>query len=263
MASARNRLRPAVWKNSSTALSSNEGELARSITTCAPARPCFSPSPVMVLKPLCGAAARTSCPPRRRIATVLAPIRPMPPITTTFIVCILRREERAGQWLAEDRLMSARESAMAGIKDAPQPCGLYEIGAHVAVPNILWSSDWSVAPGPMLRTTITFSSTNCSQDTCVPMKVGGSACRATRPLPRGPKGSDGIPANWTVEVPTHWGLTWRQHRRPGPPSGNAGQYLLPSVPERRQRSTSAPAILPTSYSARSSGGGKQWLKIHS
>lgn len=128
---------------------------------------------------------------------------------------------------------------MAGIKDAPQPCGLYEIGAHVAVPNILWSSDWSVAPGPMLRTTITFSSTNCSQDTCVPMKVGGSACRATRPLPRGPKGSDGIPANWTVEVPTHWGLTCRQHRRPGPPSGNAGQYLPPrrarTTPEEHQR----------------------------
>ena len=34
-------------KNSSTALSSNEGELARSITTCAPARASLSPSPVM------------------------------------------------------------------------------------------------------------------------------------------------------------------------------------------------------------------------
>ena len=34
----RRRLRPEVSKNSSTALSSNEGELVRSITTCAPAR---------------------------------------------------------------------------------------------------------------------------------------------------------------------------------------------------------------------------------
>src|SRR5213593_1831278 len=36
-ASAARRLRPEVSKNSSTALSSNEGELARSITTCVPA----------------------------------------------------------------------------------------------------------------------------------------------------------------------------------------------------------------------------------
>ena len=34
----RRRLRPEVSKNSSTALSSNEGELVRPITTCAPAR---------------------------------------------------------------------------------------------------------------------------------------------------------------------------------------------------------------------------------
>src|SRR6202795_773698 len=37
-ASPARRLRPEVSKNSSTALSSNEGELVRSITTCAPAR---------------------------------------------------------------------------------------------------------------------------------------------------------------------------------------------------------------------------------
>jgi hypothetical protein len=36
-ASAASRFRPEVSKNSSTALSSNEGELARSITTCVPA----------------------------------------------------------------------------------------------------------------------------------------------------------------------------------------------------------------------------------
>jgi hypothetical protein len=71
---------------SSTALSSNEGELARSITTCAPARASFSPSPVMVLTPLLGAAARTSWPPWRTIATVFETIRPEPPITTIFMV---------------------------------------------------------------------------------------------------------------------------------------------------------------------------------
>src|SRR5271166_5431886 len=57
-ASAGRRLRPEVSKNSSTALSSNEGELARSITTCAPARASLSPSPVMVLSPYDAADVR-------------------------------------------------------------------------------------------------------------------------------------------------------------------------------------------------------------
>src|SRR6516164_10472793 len=52
--SAGRRLRPAVSKNSSTALSSNDGELARSITTCAPATASLTPSPVIVLTPLLG-----------------------------------------------------------------------------------------------------------------------------------------------------------------------------------------------------------------
>ena len=69
------------------ALSSNDAELARSITTCAPAMACLSPSPVMVLMPLWGEAATTSWSPRRRMATVFEPIRPVPPMTTTFMVC--------------------------------------------------------------------------------------------------------------------------------------------------------------------------------
>ena len=69
-----------VSKNSSTALSSNEGELARSITVCAPARVSLSPSPVTVLTPLCGEAAMTSWPRWRRMGTVFEPIRPVPPI---------------------------------------------------------------------------------------------------------------------------------------------------------------------------------------
>src|SRR5215467_12576647 len=42
-ASAARRLRPEVSKNSSTALSSNDGELASSIATCAPAMASLSP----------------------------------------------------------------------------------------------------------------------------------------------------------------------------------------------------------------------------
>jgi hypothetical protein len=81
---AARRLRPEVWKNSSTALSSKEGELARSITTCAPATACLTPSPVIVLTPLLGEAVTTSWPPWRRMATVFEPIRPVPPMTTIF-----------------------------------------------------------------------------------------------------------------------------------------------------------------------------------
>src|SRR5262245_4620227 len=87
-ASAASRLRPEVSKNSSTALSSNEGELARSITTCAPAMASLSPSPVMVLTPLLGEAATTSWPRWRRMATVFEPIRPVPPMTTIFMVSL-------------------------------------------------------------------------------------------------------------------------------------------------------------------------------
>src|SRR5262244_1067715 len=85
-ASAASRLRPEVSKNSSTALSSNEGELARSITTCVPAMASLRPSPVMVLTPVLGEAAKTSWPPCRRMATVFEPIKPVPPITTIFMV---------------------------------------------------------------------------------------------------------------------------------------------------------------------------------
>src|SRR5215472_9810043 len=84
--SAGRRLRPEVSKNSSTALSSNDGELVRSITTCAPAMASLSPSPVMLLTPLLGEAATTSWPRWCRMATVFEPIRPVPPMTTIFMV---------------------------------------------------------------------------------------------------------------------------------------------------------------------------------
>ena len=71
-----------------TALSSNDGELVRSITTCAPAMASLSPSPVMVLTPRLGEPATTSWPPWRRMATVFEPIRPVPPIATIFMVTL-------------------------------------------------------------------------------------------------------------------------------------------------------------------------------
>src|SRR5215470_8999920 len=95
-ASAARRLRPEVSKNSNTALASNDGELARSITTHVPAMAPLRPSPVMVLTPVLGEAATTSWPPWRRMATVLEPIRPVPPITTIFIANLLVRSPRVG-----------------------------------------------------------------------------------------------------------------------------------------------------------------------
>src|SRR5207302_5654707 len=95
-ASAARRLRPEVSKNSSTALSSNEGELARSITTCVPAMASLRPSPVMLLTPVFGEAATTSWPRWRRKGTVFEPIRPVPPITTIFIPNLLVRSPQAG-----------------------------------------------------------------------------------------------------------------------------------------------------------------------
>src|SRR5437773_10878253 len=85
-ASAARRLRPEVSKNSSTALSSNEGELARSITAGVQARGSLRPSPVMLLTPVFGEAATTSGPRWRRMGTVFEPIRPVPPMTTIFMV---------------------------------------------------------------------------------------------------------------------------------------------------------------------------------
>src|SRR5262249_30890830 len=84
--SAARRLWPEVSKNSRTALSSKEGELARSITPWGRATASWTPSPVMVLTPLLGEAATTSWPPSRRMATVFEPMRPVPPMTTIFIV---------------------------------------------------------------------------------------------------------------------------------------------------------------------------------
>src|SRR5262245_17614221 len=85
-ASAASRLRPEVSKNSSTAWSSHEGALARSITTCAPAMAAVRPSPVMVLTPVWGEAATTSWPPWSSMGTVFEPMRPVPPMTTIFMV---------------------------------------------------------------------------------------------------------------------------------------------------------------------------------
>jgi hypothetical protein len=42
----------------------------------------------MLLTPLFGEAATTSWPPWRRMATVYEPIRPVPPMTTIFMVCL-------------------------------------------------------------------------------------------------------------------------------------------------------------------------------
>src|SRR5262249_9123990 len=68
-----------------TALSSNEGEFARSTTTWVPASTSASPSPVIVLTPESGDAATTSWPFCRSLFTSFDPVRPVPPMTTIFM----------------------------------------------------------------------------------------------------------------------------------------------------------------------------------
>src|SRR5690348_5006555 len=78
-------LRVEVWKNFIAASDSSDGEFDTSTTTSAPARALESPSPVSVLTPVSGAAATASWPRSRSEATTFEPIRPVPPIITTFM----------------------------------------------------------------------------------------------------------------------------------------------------------------------------------
>src|SRR4051812_5687894 len=133
-ASAVRRLRPEVSKKSSTALPSNEGELARSTTTCVPARACARPSPVMVFTPVLGAAATTSWPPWRRMAAVFEPIRPVPPIMRIFIsrlqetmVPLARLASSAARWAATQGLGAS------GL-DERQDVGVHDFGMGRAHP---------------------------------------------------------------------------------------------------------------------------------
>src|SRR5215471_20264983 len=82
------RLRVDVSKNVSTAASSQEGEFVTSTTTEVPLSASESPSPVMLLTPVVGAAATTSCPSSRRILTSFDPMSPVPPTTTIFMILL-------------------------------------------------------------------------------------------------------------------------------------------------------------------------------
>jgi len=84
-ASAARRLRPEVSKNSSTALSSNEGELATIDHHLRAGHGLFEALAVMLLTPVLGEAATTSWPrlgaELRRSSSRSAPV---PPMTTIF-----------------------------------------------------------------------------------------------------------------------------------------------------------------------------------
>src|SRR6266850_3676161 len=69
-----------------TATSSKDGELETSTTTWAPLSTSANPSPVSVLTPELGDAATASCPTALSFVTSFDPIRPVPPITTIFIL---------------------------------------------------------------------------------------------------------------------------------------------------------------------------------
>src|SRR5579863_304461 len=128
-ASAAKRLRPEVSKNFSTALSSNEGELVRSITTCAPATASLRPSPVMLLTPVLGEAATTSWPPWRRMATVFEPIKPVPPMTTIFMAYPpLRGFTRDRRFIAPSRRMKCHVEPIPAVDRDDRQTELRQLG---------------------------------------------------------------------------------------------------------------------------------------
>src|SRR6185503_18362083 len=80
------------------------------ITTCVPAMASLRPSPVMVLTPLLGEAATTSWPHWRRMETVFEPIRPVPPMTTIFMVSLPSAPEEGQQFGVYLILVRGREA---------------------------------------------------------------------------------------------------------------------------------------------------------
>src|SRR5215218_1083565 len=83
--SAASWLRVEVTKNSRTASSSQDGALATSTTTSAPAITSARPSPLIVSTPVAGEAGTASCPWAISRVTTLLPTRPLPPMTTIFM----------------------------------------------------------------------------------------------------------------------------------------------------------------------------------
>ena len=86
--SAARRLVVEVVKKSSTSASANDGEFETSTTTFAPTSTSVSPSPVMVFTPELGEAAIASWPLSMRCSTTLDPMRPVPPMTTIFMMTV-------------------------------------------------------------------------------------------------------------------------------------------------------------------------------
>src|SRR3954447_18402706 len=85
-ASASRMLRVEVVKNDRAVASSNSRVFETSTTTEAPTRTSASPSPVSVSPPEAGEAATASCPWRLRSVTTFDPMRPVPPMTTIFMI---------------------------------------------------------------------------------------------------------------------------------------------------------------------------------
>src|SRR5262249_18999231 len=92
--SAASRLRVDVWKNSSAAAPSKEGEFDTSTTTEAPSRAAASPWPVTMLTPEAGDAASVLYPRSRSLVTSFDPISPLPPMTTIFMMSPLCERSR-------------------------------------------------------------------------------------------------------------------------------------------------------------------------
>src|SRR5688500_2344833 len=124
-ASAARMLRVDVSKNSSTALSSHDGEFVTSTTASAPASASRRPSPVMVLTPDAGEAATASWPRPRSRGISFLPISPLPPITTTFMFDLLECGPDIGAVRAHLAVSGGLNAA--GLLRQPGHCGPPEV----------------------------------------------------------------------------------------------------------------------------------------
>src|SRR3954449_3613469 len=132
--SAASWLRVEVVKNSSTASSSQTGALATSTTTSAPVITSARPSPVMVSTPVAGEAGTASCPCSASRRTTLLPTRPLPPMTTIFMVFLPLVVDGI-----EGRLRACPRASVRDPSRAPsqRACGLPEpsLGSASAMAN--------------------------------------------------------------------------------------------------------------------------------
>src|SRR4051794_30850206 len=122
-------LRVDVVKKSITARSSNDGEFETSTTTAASRSASARPTPVRVLTPVSGDAGTASWPCAVSAVTTFEPIRPVPPMMTSFIGISLpcARLSSVGRLTIAARQMLLGGQPVVHVPAFPPPARLIEL----------------------------------------------------------------------------------------------------------------------------------------